>query len=170
MYHKRKYSHRIRERNIVLLERNRNGWNLIPGSYDLQSNHRVIERYIYTHVTWKTEIQIRIIINRTYIRAECVLPFEMEDNPSGNLAFVDKKEKKNIPLVRFPDRDIEYLRSIPPEAIPQLYARVWPRILCLVYTPHNHQLAISGEAIKNENITRINARQGRQPAATRSGI
>lgn len=48
----------------------------------------------------------------------------MEDNPSGNLAFVDKKEKKNIPLVRFPDRDIEYLRSIPPEAIPQLYARV----------------------------------------------
>lgn len=102
MYHKRKYSHRIRERNIVLLERNRNGWNLIPGSYDLQSNHRVIERYIYTHVTWKTEIQIRIIINRTYIRAECVLPFEMEDNPSGNLAFVDKKEKKKYTTCSFP--------------------------------------------------------------------
>lgn len=51
----------------------------------------IIER-VYTRVAWKTKTQIRITINRT--TTHTLSSSEMEDNPSWNLAFVDKRKEK----------------------------------------------------------------------------
>lgn len=68
--YRQKYSHRTYTQKEYRFFGTK--WNLIPRSYDLQSSYRLIERYTYIY-TWKTKIQIRIIINRAYIRAAYVL-------------------------------------------------------------------------------------------------
>lgn len=99
----------------------------------------------------------------------------MENNPSGNLAFVDKRKERKKEKERKEKQKNSRYHFVSTIAISNIYDRSstgdtypLPRTYTITTTTiANHQLAISAAAIKNENITRINARQAARGYALR---